>query len=470
MWRATPRRGRSIRASIPSEYQHRHQHGRAGRRENPGRERRGQRPLAAAHADGALDSTFTPPFVSFSASIQQRTVIQKILLQPDGKILVGGKLITGSATSPTLSGLVRLNPDGTRDTSFQVVAARGGTYFVNDLALQPDGKVILGGDFTNINNDSSYYFLARVNSDGTVDPSFARTAPGAVAELELQADSKVVFGGNFGSLRRVNPNGTSDGFNVPVDDAISALALQPDTRILVGGRFTSINGVARDRFARLFPDGAVDPGCVLSANSTVHSITLQSDGRIILGGLFTRINGISRLGAARTGATVAPTSVVSRKTHGSAGTFEIPLPLTGAPGIENRTSGNHTVVATFSDNLSAGDASITSGTGSVSTASVNGNTLTVSLGGVADGQTLTIMLNNVTDTFGQTLPPMEVRMNLRFGDVNGNGSVNASDIGQVKANVGATVDQTNFRSDVTVNGSINSSDVSAVKATSGSGP
>ncbi len=113
---------------------------------------------------GALDTTFTPPFVSFSASIQQRTVIQKILLQPDGKILVGGKLITGSATSPTLSGLVRLNPDGTRDTSFQIVAARGGTYFVNDLALQPDGKVILGGDFTNINNDSSYFYLARVNA------------------------------------------------------------------------------------------------------------------------------------------------------------------------------------------------------------------------------------------------------------------------------------------------------------------
>ncbi len=235
----------------------------------------------------------------------------------------------------------------------------------------------------------------------------------------------------------------------------------------MGGRFTTINGVARDRFARLFPDGTIDPSCILSANSTVHSISVQSDGRIILGGLFTRINGISRLGAARAWGLVAPTSVVSRKIHGSAGTFDIPLPLSGTPGVENRTGGNHTVVATFSDNLSGGDASVSSGTGSVSSAAVSGNTLTINLTGVANGQTLTIMLSNVSDTFGQTLPPMEVQMSVFFGDVNGNGTVTSSDIGQVKANAGAPVDQSNFRSDVTANGSINGSDISAVKAAAG---
>ena len=415
---------------------------------------------------GALDSSFTPPFVSFSASIQQRTVIQKILLQPDGKILVGGKLITGSATSPTLSGLVRLNPDGTRDTSFQIVAARGGTSFVNDLALQPDGKVILGGDFTNINNDSSYYYLARVNSDGTVDSTFARSASEAVNELELQSDGKVVFGGNT-SLRRLNGSGIPDGLNAPVNDAISALAVQPDDRILVGGRFTSINGVARERFARLLPDGTIDESCILSANSTVHSINVQTDGKIILGGLFTRINGISRVGAARTGGAVTPTSVVSRKTHGSAGTFDIPLPLSGTPGIENRAGSNHTVVATFSDNLSAGEARVTSGIGNIASTSLSGNSLTVNLSGVADRQVVVITLDRMVDTAGQSLPSMEVPLHLFFGDTNASGNVNASDIGQVKANVGAAVTQATFRSDVTVNGSINTSDVSAVKAAAG---
>ena len=131
------------------------------------------------NADGTIDTTFDSPFVPFSASIEARTVVQVVALQPDGKILVGGKLITGSASSPTLSGLVRLNPNGSRDTSFQIVFARGGVTFVNDLALQPDGKVVFGGDFTNINNDGSFAYFARVNStEPLMSPSIrSRPAP-----------------------------------------------------------------------------------------------------------------------------------------------------------------------------------------------------------------------------------------------------------------------------------------------------
>ncbi len=162
-------------------------------------------------------------------------------------------------------------------------------------------------------------------------------------------------------------------------------------------------------------------------------------------------------------------SVVSRKTHGSAGAFAIDLPLSGTPGIECRSGNNPILVATFSNTLSSGNASVISGTGSVSSTTVSGNTLTVNLSGVTNRQTLTVTLTNVTDTFGQTLPPTDVRMNLLLGDVTANGSVNASDVGQVKANVGATLSQTNFRSDVTVNGSINGSDVGAVKAAVGGG-
>ncbi len=162
-------------------------------------------------------------------------------------------------------------------------------------------------------------------------------------------------------------------------------------------------------------------------------------------------------------------TAVARKTHGAAGTFDIDLPLGGAPGIESRSGSDHTLLVTFSNTLSSGNASLTSGTGSVSSALVSGNTLTVNLTGVANLQTVTVSLNNVTDTFGQTLAPMEVRMTLLFGDANGNGIVNASDVSQVKANAGATVTAINFRSDVTANGSINGSDVAAVKSASGGG-
>lgn len=427
--------------------------------------------LHRVNSNGSLDASFTSPFVPFSASIQARTVVRTVVLQPDGKILVGGKLITGSATSPTLSGLVRLNSDGSRDTSFQIVFARGGTTFVDDLALQPDGKVVYGGDFTNISNDASYRYLARVNADGTLDSAFRPAAPGAVAELELQSDGKIVFGGAFGALLRINGDGTADGFNVPVNETISALALQPGNQILVGGRFTSINNVPRDRIARLQPDGAVDPNFNLSANSTVHHISAQNDGRILFGGQFTRINGLSRIAAARTGAVIAPTALVSRKAHGNAGLFDIPLPLTGTPGVECRVSpdATHQVVFTFATPVTITGAAAVPGadkTAVVAGTSGNGTPeITVTLTSVSDAQIVGLTLLGVSDGSGSN--NITVPLGILAGDTSGNGSVNTSDIGQTKAASGQLLSAANFRADVNVSGAINASDVSQVKANSG---
>lgn len=163
---------------------------------------------------------------------------------------------------------------------------------------------------------------------------------------------------------------------------------------------------------------------------------------------------------------LATTSVVSRKTHSTAGIFDIALPLSGASGIESR-GGAHTIVATFSNPITAGTASVSSGTGAVSGTAISGNTLTVTLSGVADRQVITITFNGVMDSSGQTLPPTSVSMNLLLGDVNGNGLVNASDVSQTKANVGVALSSTNFRADVNLSGAVNSSDVGAVKAASG---
>ncbi len=76
-------------------------------------------------------------------------------------------------------------------------------------------------------------------------------------------------------------------------------------------------------------------------------------------------------------------------------------------------------------------------------------------------------MSNITDSFGQTLPPFDLQVKFLLGDVTGNGSVNTSDLGQVKVDSGAPVTQATFRSDVVPTGIINSSDVSAVKAASG---
>jgi hypothetical protein len=163
------------------------------------------------------------------------------------------------------------------------------------------------------------------------------------------------------------------------------------------------------------------------------------------------------------------TGAVSRKMHGALGPFDIPLPITGAPGVECRTSGgNHTLVFTFTNDVVSGNASVTSGVGSVSGSPIfTGNTMTVNLSGVADVQQIAVTLSDVTDSFARVLPNTVVSMNLLMGDSNGNKTVNATDIGQVKGQSGAPVTAANFRRDLTPNGSINATDVGLVKSRSG---
>jgi hypothetical protein len=164
----------------------------------------------------------------------------------------------------------------------------------------------------------------------------------------------------------------------------------------------------------------------------------------------------------------ALSSAVSRKTHGAVGDFDIAL-----PGVECRSGGatnDYTLVVTFSNNLASGNASVTSGTGSVAgPPTLSGNTMTVNLTGVTNDQTLSVTLNSLTDQFLQTLPDSAVNMSILVGDVTGNAVVNASDVSAGKIQSGAPVTSTNFRSDVNANGDINASDVSLVKSHSGEG-
>ena len=162
---------------------------------------------------------------------------------------------------------------------------------------------------------------------------------------------------------------------------------------------------------------------------------------------------------------VAPVSAVSRKTHPGAGTFEINLPLVGIPGVECRSggaSGVHQVVVTFPAPVTVTSADVASGTGLVSSTTVSGNQVFVNLNGVANAQTIAIRLVGVNGS-GNVVIPMSVLL----GDTTANGAVNSSDVGQTKAQSGAVVTSSNFRTDVTVNGAINSSDVTIVKAQSG---
>ena len=161
-------------------------------------------------------------------------------------------------------------------------------------------------------------------------------------------------------------------------------------------------------------------------------------------------------------------NTVSRKTHGSAGAFDIDLPQTGRSGIECRSGGaanEYTIVFTFMNTVSVQSAAVTAGDGSVSNFIVAGNVVTVNLNSVANAQTIVVTLGSVND--GINTSDVQATMSVLVGDTNANGTVNAADVAQTKARLGQTVDATNFRSDVNANGSINAADTAIVKQKSG---
>ena len=147
------------------------------------------------------------------------------------------------------------------------------------------------------------------------------------------------------------------------------------------------------------------------------------------------------------------------------------LPLTGPAGVECRSGGiggDHTVVVTFANNVVSGNASVTSGMGSVAgSPSFSGNTMTVNLTGVGNAQTIALNLSNVTDEFSQVLANTAVNASFLLGDTNGDRVVNAGDALQTRNRAGQATDSTNFRSDVNLDGFVNSGDTVIVRAQSG---
>jgi hypothetical protein len=180
----------------------------------------------------------------------------------------------------------------------------------------------------------------------------------------------------------------------------------------------------------------------------------------------------TRIGSFKFPQCVSPTrvpiiSAVSRKVHGTAGMFDVDLPLTGT-GIECRTggpSGNHQLVVTFAVPVTFTGASTSCG--SVMSTSTSANHVTINLTGVPNASRCAVILNGVTD--GPSAPgDARVPANFLEGDTTANGAVNSSDISQTQSQSGQGVTSSNFREDVTVNGFINSSDIGVVQSRSGS--
>ncbi|MCU0334465.1 MAG: delta-60 repeat domain-containing protein, partial [Chitinophagaceae bacterium] len=242
------------------------------------------------NADGSTDADFNP-------GKGGNSIVQSLVVQPDGKLLISGSF-TAYNTIPT-SRIARLNKDGDLDSIFNMNAGANGD--VISIALQPDGKMLIGGGFTRYNGVARFG-IGRLHADGRIDTSFdpGTGVNGTVTSVVLQPDGKVLIGGNFSSyngtyrncLARLNSDGSLDTSFAPgsgPNNIVYSIVLQPDGKVLIGGAFTNYNGVTRGYIARLLANGALDVSfnSGTGANAMVLAAALQADGKVLIGGWFT---------------------------------------------------------------------------------------------------------------------------------------------------------------------------------------
>lgn len=190
--------------------------------------------VARLNSNGTLDTSFMPASSS--------GVVYSLEIQPDGKILVGGTFDHD---------LIRLNSDGTVDTIFQAnLGTSFGPGIIFDIRVQPDGKILVGGDFSSFNGNPVNGII-RLNNDGTIDSSFATngiTIGSSIADIGIQSDGKIILVGTFtefdgnliNHIVRLQPNGSFDAiFATNVGSAANSelitVAIQNDDKIILGG-------------------------------------------------------------------------------------------------------------------------------------------------------------------------------------------------------------------------------------------
>ena len=266
--------------------------------------------IARLNADGTLD-------MSFDTGRGFESSVNKLALQQDGKVVAGG--FFSFYNDVAARRIARINANGTLDTTFHSTNLVE-FYIIYGMVLQPDGKIVVCGELDTYPNPLRPK-IARLNVDGTLDLTFTPFTEfiNTPISLALQSDGKIIVGGD--AIARLNTDGSLDttfnpgiGFNNTIY-GVRSFVLQPDGKILACGDFTSFNSTARNGIARLNADGTLDtafnPGSGFAGSSYVgvSSMVLQPDGKIIAGGSFTSYNGTPRNGIARLNNSFSPVKI-----------------------------------------------------------------------------------------------------------------------------------------------------------------
>jgi uncharacterized delta-60 repeat protein len=267
--------------------------------------------IVRINPDGTKDTTFNigTGIIQLSENYEEVT---DIVQQPDDKLVVGGYFAEYSGSANR--GIVRINPDGTKDTTFNIGTGLGGDFdSVNSINIQPDNNLIIGGFFSSFSGsiEGKYDGIISLNTSGSVNENFnfgggVRSA-GNIRTICKLNNSDILVGGrisrlsippltqSFGGLVLLDNN-----LNIkqtypfsPPDESINIIIQQSDGKIVVGGQFTSYSGSANNRIVRINPDGTKDFTFAISGGFSNSPITIiqQSDGKLVVGGFFSQYSG-----------------------------------------------------------------------------------------------------------------------------------------------------------------------------------
>jgi len=255
--------------------------------------------LVCLNSNGSVDT-------AFSAAQDPGGAVYKVEMDSDGKFLVAGAFTVFNGQ--TMRRIARLNTDGSLDETFST--GQGANNTILCLALQNDGKIIIGGNFGMFDGAAASR-IARLNTNGSRDIDFnigyGFQGNAAIYALGLQSSGKIIAAGTFSlfdsiavnGIVRLNTNGSLDTTFAPgfgPQGAIDKMLIQSDDKIIIGGRFTMFDSIPVGYFARLNADGSLDTTFQTGTgfNNFVEAMALQEDGNILVGGWFTGYNGVGR--------------------------------------------------------------------------------------------------------------------------------------------------------------------------------
>ena len=391
------------------------------------------------------------------------------------------------------------------------------------LDVDSNGTLFIGGE--NLGTGQMWCVRSTNAKDGGVTPSFDQSTPvnlggqvffggainpdGLAGQVFLAVDrSGTSTNNNVYMLGSMLPNGASNGtdvmfvrstdsgqtFSAPRrinDDPVNhnkwhwfgTLAVAPNGRI--DSVWLDTRNAANDMDSQLFYSFSLDGGDTWSPNVAVSDtfnphlgypaqnklgdyITIVSDdtgGNVAYAATFNLEEDVYYVRVTPdSGGGIQLLSAASRLTHGVAGTFDVPMPLTGTSGVEDRSSSTYNAVFTFDAPVTSGQVLVISGTAAVGPISFSSNSLTAQLTGVTSAENVVLRVQNIN---GDGQPDGDVTFGFLTGDANGQRTVDKADQIQVQGQLNQPVTGANFRDDINADGRIKNSDVQVVKVNRG---